>query len=111
MARLFIEKLKCVKKTGDAGNNDEVYMDLATDGLEGRIPDKGYWEMSDGDSREIMREYSFLRDFFVGVFENDGGKDDTIGEETFQVNIQPPGSPLVMTGEGGKYELSFRYTA
>jgi hypothetical protein len=86
-------------------------MNLETDGLKGRIPEKGEWEMSDGDIREILREYSFLRDFFVGVFENDGIGDDTIGEQTFQVNIQPPGSPLIMTGEDGKYELSFRYTA
>ncbi|HEX4962243.1 MAG TPA: hypothetical protein VF173_15515 [Thermoanaerobaculia bacterium] len=111
MAKLFIEKLKCVKKTGDAGKNDEVYMKLATDGLEGRIPDKGDWEMSDGDSRDILKEYSFLRDFFVGVFESDPAQDDTIGEQTFQVNVQPPGSPLIMTGDGGKYELSFRYTS
>ncbi|MEA2603002.1 MAG: hypothetical protein QOF89_3994 [Acidobacteriota bacterium] len=111
MAKLFIEKLKCVRKTDDPGNNDEVYMEMKTDGLEGRLPDKGEWEMSDGDTRDIQREYSFLADFFVGVFESDTGNDDTIGEYTFQVNKQPPASPLILTGESSRYELSFRYTA
>jgi hypothetical protein len=111
MAKLFIDKLKCVHKTDDAGDNDEVYMEMKTDGLKGRLPDKDDWEMTDGDTRDIQREYSFLVDFFVGVFEHDTGSDDTIGEYTFQVNKAAPASPLIMTGEGSKYELSFRYTA
>ena len=112
MARLLLDKLKCVRKTGDPGNNDEVYLDLRTDGLEGRLPgEHTYWEMSNGDTQDVAHPYDFIRDFTVTLKEDDTGNDDIIGEFTFDVNIAPPGSPLVFTGEGSHYELTFTMTA
>lgn len=112
MARLFIDKLKCIKKTGDAGDNDEVYLDLRTDGLEGRLPgSSSYWEMRSGSEQEIDHTYDFIREFTVTLMEEDTGNDDTIGQFTFDANIAPPGSPLIFNGEGGQYELSFTMTA
>ena len=92
MATLVLESLTCVKKTGDAGSNDEVYINLATEGLTGKLPENSdYWEMSDGQTQAIDRTYEF-----VGTF-------------TFDTGITPPGSPLEFTGEGGDYELTFTY--
>ena len=112
MARLSLDKLKCIRKTDDPGNNDEVYLDLRTDGLEGRLPGSStYWEMSNGDTQDIGRAYDFIREFTVTLMEEDTGNDDTIGEFTFTANIAPPGSPLVFTGEEGQYELYFTVSA
>ena len=38
MATLVLDSLTCVKKTGDAGSNDEVYINLSTEGLTGKLP-------------------------------------------------------------------------
>lgn len=108
MATLTLHSLKCVKKTGDAGDNDEVYMNLSTDGLEGRLPgEKTYWEMGDGETQTIGRNYDFINQFTVDVKESDGGSDDFIGSFTFTANNTPPPSPLIMTGEESLYELAF----
>lgn len=111
MATLTLHSLKCVKKTGDAGDNDEVYMNLATDGLAGRLPgEKTYWEMGDGETQTIGRTYDFINQFTVDVMEEDSGSDDLIGSFTFTApNIQP--SPLIMTGHESYYELAFTQTA
>jgi len=112
MATITLKSLKCVKKTDDAGSNDEIYLNLRTDGLSGRLPeDKDYWEMGDGETQNINRTYDFRDQFTVTEMENDAGSDDTVGEFTFVVQVPPPGSPLVFTGEESLYELAFEYTA
>ncbi|HZF13856.1 MAG TPA: hypothetical protein VFE33_34110 [Thermoanaerobaculia bacterium] len=112
MATITLQSLKCIKKTDDAGNNDEIYLKLKTDGLEGKLPsDKDYWEMSNGDTQNIGRTYDFREEFTVTEMESDTGSDDVVGEYTFVVQIQPAGSPLVFTGHKGQYELFFNYTA
>lgn len=108
MATLRLISLTCKKKTGDAGDNDEVYMNLFTDGLEGRLPgEKTYWEMGDGESQTIERNYDFINQFTVDVKESDGGGDDFIGSFTFTAANTPPPSPLIMTGHESYYELFF----
>ena len=110
MATLVLESLTCVKKTGDAGSNDEVYINLATEGLTGKLPENSdYWEMSDGQTQAIDRTYEFVGTFTLTVMESDTGNDDEIGTFTFDTGITPPGSPLEFTGEGGDYELTFTY--
>jgi len=112
MATITLQSLKCIKKTDDAGNNDEIYLKLKTDGLEGRLPlDKDYWEMGDGETQGINRTYDFREQFTVTEMENDTGSDDVVGEYTFVVQIPPAGSPLVFTGHKSEYELFFNYTA
>jgi hypothetical protein len=112
MATITLQSLKCIKKTDDAGSNDEIYLKLRTDGLEGRLPgEKSYWEMGDGETQAINRTYDFREQFTVTEMESDTGSDDVVGEYTFVVQIPPPGSPLVFTGEKSEYELSFAYSA
>ena len=109
MAKLFIDSLKCIRKTDDPGNNDEVYLNLRTDGLEGRLPSSStYWEMSNGDTQEIDHTYDFIRELTVTLMEDATGSDDTIGEFTFDVNIAPPGSPLIFNGEGASTSCASR---
>lgn len=112
MARITLNSLKCVKKSGDAGGNDEVYLELRTDGLHGRLPgEETYWEMGDGETVTINRTYEFLNEFTVEGKEKDTGKDDVLGEFTFKVGATPPSSPLYWTGHESQYELSFTYVA
>jgi hypothetical protein len=110
MATLVLESLTCVKTTGDAGNSDEVYIDISTEGLSGKLPESGYWPLSDNQTQGINSTYEFTGTFTLTVMENDGVGDDEIGGFTFDTNEAPPGSPLVFTGEGSDYQLNFTYT-
>ncbi len=113
MATITLKSLKCIKQTDDgAGNQDEIYLKLRTDGLEGKLPsDKKYWEMSSGDTQAIDRTYDFRNEFTVTEMESDTTSDDVVGAYTFVVQIQPAGSPLVFSGHKSQYELFFDYTA
>src|ERR1044071_6927435 len=100
MATLVLQSLTCVTTTGDAGNSDEVYIKLSTEGLSGKLPeDKDYWPMSDGQTQDIQTTYEFAGPFTLTVMENDGVGDDEIGGFTFESDEAPPGSPLVFNGE------------
>ena len=115
MATVQIQSIECVKKTGDPGDNDEVYINLETEGLTGKLPDdKDYWELSDLQIQEIDRTYDFNRTFTLTVMESDTGSDDQIGTYTFDSSKTPPSSPLHFTGEEGDewdYKLNFTYSA
>lgn len=111
MATLVLQSLTCVTTTGDAGNSDEVYIKLATEGLSGQLPESGYWPMSDNQTQAINSTYEFTGSFTLTVMENDGVGDDEIGGFTFESDEAPPGSPLVFNGEGSNYELNFTYSA
>lgn len=115
MATVQIQSIECVKKTGDAGSNDEVYINLETEGLTGKLPeDKDYWELSDLQIQEIDRTYDFGRTFTLTVMESDTGSDDQIGTYTFDTSKTPPISPLRFTGtddDKWDYKLNFIYTA
>lgn len=115
MATIQIQSIECVKKTGDAGSNDEVYINLETEGLTGKLPDdKDYWELSDLQIQEIERTYDFTRTFTVTVMESDTGSDDQIGTYTFDTSKSIPSSPLVFRGDEGDdwdYKLNFTYSA
>ena len=111
MATLVLESLTCVTTTGDAGNSDEVYIKLSTEGLSGKLPqDEGYWPMSAGQTQAIDSTYEFTGSFTLTVMENDGVGDDEIGGFTFESDETGPESPLVFTGEGSDYELNFTYS-
>jgi hypothetical protein len=111
MAKILLKTLKCIKQTDDgAGKEDEIYLKLKTDGLEGRLPsDREYWDMTRGSEQKIDREYVFLEQFTVTLMEHDGTRHDVVGEYTFVVQVQPAGSPLVFTGHDGEYHLEFDY--
>jgi hypothetical protein len=112
MATLVLNSLTCVQKTGDAGSNDEVYINISTEGLSGKLPsNEDYWEMSDGQTQALGNTYEFTGTFSLTLMESDAGNDDELGAFTFDTSIAPPGSPLEFTGEGGDYELNFSYTA
>ncbi len=112
MAQITLQSLKCIKKSDDAGNNDEIYLKLKTDGLEGKLPsNENYWEMGDGETQAINRTYDFREEFTVTEMEHDTGSDDVIGQYTWVVQIQSAGSPLVFTGHKSQYELAFVYSA
>jgi hypothetical protein len=103
MATITLQSLKCIKQTDDgAGDEDEIYLKLKTDGLDGKLPsDQKYWDMTKGDFREK---------FTVTEMESDSTSDDVVGEFTFVAEIAPPASPLVFTGYEGEYHLFFQYT-
>ncbi len=112
MPTIYLDKLHCTKKTGDSGSNDEVYLEISTDGLKGKLPeDKDYWEMSSGDSQSIGRTYDFRGEFLIICKESDTASDDTIGEFTFVAGTTPPASPLYWTGHDSDYQFYFTYTA
>src|SRR3954469_21350720 len=112
MATITLQSLKCIKQTDDGlGDEDEIYLKLKTDGLDGKLPsDQKYWDMSKGDSREIGRTYDFREEFTVTEMESDSTSDDVVGEFTFVAQVSPPASPLVFTGYEGEYHLFFQYT-
>lgn len=111
MAIVTLRSLKCVKTTDDNGKTDEIYLRIFTDGLEGKLPEGGHWDMDPGETQTIDRAYSFLKHLRVVEMEKDTAKDDVVGEFTFDSQIQPPGSPLEFTGHRSLYELSFTFTA
>src|SRR5215210_2876113 len=115
MATVQIQSIECIKKTDDPGSNDEVYINLETEGLTGKLPDdKDYWELSDLQIQEIDRTYDFNRTFTLTVMESDTGSDDQIGTYTFDTAKTAPSSPLIFRGDDGDdydYHLNFVYTA
>ena len=112
MPTIKLDSLHCTKKSDDAGSNDEIYLELKTDGLKGKLPeDKDYWEMSSGTTQSIGRTYDFRGEFLVVCRESDTAGDETIGEFTFVAGTTPPASPLYWTGSKSDYQFFFTYTA